>query len=130
MSGAEPSERSARVAERIRQVLMELLLRGEVRDPIAASLSITHVRISPDLRHARVYLRLLSLDSATGDSPKMAVAALKRAAGFLRRRIGQEVRLKYTPTLEFFWDEQVDEATRMERLLAEVRKDEGWEPQS
>ena len=102
--------------------LMELFLRGAVRDPNAADSCVTDVKVSDDLSHARVYVRLLR-DPITPEAQKRAVEALNRAAGFLRRELSSRLNLKYQPDLRFFWDEGVDQAVRIETLLSEIERE-------
>ena len=113
--------RADRVAERIRSELMELLLRGSVRDPAARDVVVSAVRMTDDLSIARVYVRVLEeIDSARQEA---VVDALVRASGFLRREIGQSLQLRHVPTLEFFWDDVVDSALRIESILDEIREE-------
>jgi ribosome-binding factor A len=120
MSGT--GRRAERVAERIRAELMALLVRGGVRDPSAADAYVTAVQVSDDLRHARVYVRLLRAETTEAEQ-RAAVAALSRAAGFLRRELAPALRLKYQPELRFFWDDNVDRAARVETLLSEIERE-------
>jgi len=112
--------RTARVAERVRIELAELLQRGELRDPRTRDVIISGVRVTPDLQMARVYVRLLT-DDPNRHEPLVDV--LNRAAGFLRRQLGKRLDLRRSPELEFFWDESVDRALRMEALFDELRDD-------
>lgn len=112
--------RAERVAERIRIELMDLLVRGVVRDPQAADCFVTAVRMSDDLRSARIWVRKLSAE-LDEDGRNQAVAALNRAAGFLRRELAPRLRLKHQPELRFVWDEGAERAARIEELLAEDR---------
>jgi ribosome-binding factor A len=113
--------RADRVAERIRSELMELLLRGSVRDPAARDVVVSAVRMTDDLSIARIYVRVLEeIDSARQEA---VVEALGRASGFLRREIGQRLQLRHVPTLEFFWDDVVDSALRIESILDEIREE-------
>ena len=118
-----PTKRSVRVAARVHEVLMEMLLRGEIRDRHAQGALISRVEMSDDLRHTRVYLRLLD-----GNAPPRRrdalVRAMNAAKGFVRRELGARLELKYTPDLVFFWDEGVDRVLRVEQLLEEIRADE------
>jgi ribosome-binding factor A len=117
--GEASSRRADRVAERIKAELMELLLRGVVRDPEARDACVTAVKVSDDLRHAVVYVRLLR--SEVSEAARVAaVAALNRAAGFLRRELAPRLRLKHQPELRFFWDDDLDRAARIEALLSEI----------
>jgi ribosome-binding factor A len=110
------------VAERIKAELMELLLRGVVRDPAAADCYVSAVEVSDDLRHARVYLRLLRM-GVDDAARRRAVEALQRASGFLRRELAPRLRMKYQPELRFEWDEGVDRAARIEELLSEIERE-------
>ena len=112
-------KRAVRVAERVQKELMDLLLRGAVRDPDAQDVTITDVHVTDDLRLARINIRLLEADPDRRRRDG-AVAALKRARGFLRRELGRRLTMKHTPELTFFWDEGLDRAIRVQALLAEI----------
>lgn len=111
------SERAVRVGDQLRADLMSLLLRGKVRDPGARDVVITAVKMSPDLQHARVFIR--TLGEADERRQERAVDALERASGYLRRAAG-DLGLRRTPSLSFSWDEAVDQGTRIESLLEEI----------
>lgn len=113
-------KRADRVAERVRAELMDLLLRGKVRDPGARDVFVSDVQVSDDLSHAHVYLRLL-VPEASDRRKEAAVRAMDRAAGFLRSHIASRLEAKRVPELAFHWDEVVDQARRIETLLDEVR---------
>jgi ribosome-binding factor A len=113
--------RADRVSERIRSELMELLLRGSVRDPAAKDVVVSAVRMTDDLSIARVYVRVL--DEIGSDRQDAVVDALGRASGFLRREIGQRLQLRHVPSLEFYWDDVVDSALRIESILDEIREE-------
>jgi ribosome-binding factor A len=113
--------RADRVSERIRSELMELLLRGSVRDPAAKDVVVSAVRMTDDLSIARVYVRVL--DEIGSDRQDTVVDALGRASGFLRREIGQRLQLRHVPSLEFYWDDVVDSALRIESILDEIREE-------
>lgn len=106
--------RQLRVGEEIRHCLAEILGRGELHDPALAgvSLTVTEVRISPDLRNATAFV----LPFGGGDIDA-ALAALGRAAPYLRGRIGKQLRLRYSPTMSFRRDPSFDEATRIDTIL-------------
>jgi len=129
------ANRPARVAERVKQELMALLLKGDLRDPGAGGVYVSSVRVTADLQLARVYIRLT--DGAASEARKAAaVRAMKRAAGYLRRQLAPGLKLRHLPELLFFWDEQVDRAARVEQLLDEIgrehreRAPEGSEPET
>jgi ribosome-binding factor A len=122
MSGATGGRRAERVAERIKAELMELLVRGTVRDPNAADCCVTGVHVSDDLSHARVYVRLVRAE-VSAEAPAQLVAALNRASGFLRRELAPVLKLKYQPELRFYWDEEIDRAARVEALLSDIARE-------
>lgn len=113
--------RADRVAERIRGELMELLLRGSVRDPAAKDVVVSAVWMTDDLSIARVYVRVL--EEIGSDRQDAVVDALGRASGYLRREIGQRLQLRHVPSLEFYWDDVVDSALRIESILEELREE-------
>src|ERR1700749_1922846 len=84
------------------------------------SVTITEVRMSPDLRHAHVFVEPLGGDKSSGHA-KAVVAALNRHARFLRGRLGHGIDMKFTPELKFQHDETFDEAERMARLFDDPR---------
>jgi len=116
-------KRADRVAERIKTELMELPVRGVVRDPNAADCCITAVKVSDDLSHARVYVRLLRAE--TPEPARLAlVRALNHAAGFLRRELAPRLAVRHQPERRFFLDENIDQAARIEALLSEIAAEE------
>lgn len=116
-----PSQRQLRAGEIIRHALAEIIAREEFRDPELADVLVTvgEVRCSPDLKRANVFVTPLGDD--TEDGRKRLAGALNRAAAFLRGRLGREIELKFTPELHFIADKSYDEATAIDRLLADPR---------
>lgn len=114
------------MAERLRSELMELLMRGDVRDPAVRDAIVTSVRVSADLRHARIYVRLLDPD-APETRRKALLAGLSRAGSFIRRELSPRLQLKYQPALKFFWDDGLDHANRVEELLQDIHRESGEE---
>ena len=102
------ASRASRVGDQIRAELAELLVR-EVHDPGIGFLTITRVGVTPDLQQARVYYTTLGDEKARRESSR----ALGRATPFLRRQIGQRLRLKRVPELEFFFDESIEKGNRI-----------------
>ncbi|MDA8253830.1 MAG: 30S ribosome-binding factor RbfA [Rhodospirillales bacterium] len=117
-----PSQRQLRVAEEIRHLLAGIFARGEVRDPDLAgvSLTVTEVRISPDLRQATAFVTRLGRSDVAEKLP-----ALRHAAPFLRREVARGLRLRYAPELSFLADTSIDYAMHVDELLhrPEVRRD-------
>ncbi len=111
--GKAATQRQLRVGEMIRHALADILLRGEIADPdLSQPITVTEVRLSPDLRHATVYVRPFGAGDAA-----VLVAALKRHHRFLRGELARRVEMKYLPDLVFRIDESFDEAERIEALL-------------
>lgn len=128
MAARAPSQRQLRVGEEIRHVLAQVMQRGELRDPALAGVSVTisEVRVSPDLKNATCFVTPLGASAGRGDaSEEEVVRALRRAAAFLRGQVAREVRLKFTPALRFRIDDSFDEAARIDELLKrpEVARD-------
>jgi len=102
-----------RVDEAIREVLSDALQGSDLSDPRIGFVTVTDVKTSADLRHARVYVTVLGGQ----DERKASLAGLQSAHGVLQRRVNRELRMKRTPTLEFHYDDTTDRAMRMEELL-------------
>ena len=107
--------RPERVADQIRGELASLLTR-EVHDPGVGFVTLTRVRVTPDLQQAHVYYTALGDEKSRRDTER----ALARATGFLRRQIGARLRLKRTPELTFHYDESIAGQDRIEQLLSEI----------
>lgn len=116
-----PETRSVRllkVGEQVRHILSELLTRQEVHDDVlsAYSVSVTEVRMSPELRHATVYVKAL-----LGKDEDVVLKALRTNTAFFQREVAQRLRLKYAAKLKFLPDESFDEASRIEQLLSDPK---------
>tara|TARA_R110000824_G_scaffold45738_1_gene132120 strand:- start:2641 stop:3051 length:411 start_codon:yes stop_codon:yes gene_type:complete len=108
------SVRLLRVGEQVRHILSELLMRGEVHDAVLTShsVSVTEVRMSPDLRHATVFVKpLLGADEAD------VLKALKTNTAFFQKEVAKRVQMKYAAKLKFLSDESFDTAEHIESLL-------------
>jgi len=117
------STRPSRVGDQLRAEISDLLAR-EVHDPGIGFLTVTQVRVTPDLQVARVYYTTLGDERARKDTAR----ALGRALPFLRRQLGRRLRLKRVPLLEFFFDESVERGDRIERILNELSAERGESP--
>lgn len=108
------SVRLLRVGEQVRHAIAEILMRGEVHDDVLAShsVSITEVRLSPDLRHATVFVKALG-----GVDEAEVLTALKRHVRYLRGEVARRLSTKYAPDLKFLPDESFDEGARIDALL-------------
>ena len=114
--------RLLRVGEQVRHALSDILMRGEVHDEVLAahSVSVTEVRMSPDLRHATVFVKPL-----LGADEDEVLAALRRNLRYLRGEVARRVNTKYAADLKFLADESFDEGSHIDRLLRseEVARD-------
>ena len=110
----QQSVRVLKVGERVRHILSELLARGEAHDEVltAHSVSVTEVRMTPDLRNAKAYVKPL-----LGEDEAAVLKALRTNTAFFQREVAQRLGLKFAPRLNFQPDESFDEAERIERLL-------------
>lgn len=121
-SGGAPSQRQLRVGELIRRTLAEILQRGETGDPEldAVSITVSEVRVSPDLRHATAYVMPLGGENAEG-----VVEALNRNRGQIRRVVSSGLTLKHSPEIGFAVDATFEQAERTRLLLESeaVRRD-------
>ena len=115
-------KRSARVATMLVKELAWLLAR-EIRDPRAAFVTVTRVKLTDDLRTARVFIRLIK-DGDLPERRREALLGLSRAAGLLRKEVSQRLRLRVAPELSFEYDDGQDDRMRIEALLEEVRAEE------
>ncbi|WP_324749296.1 30S ribosome-binding factor RbfA [Sphingomonas sp. LY54] len=108
------SVRLLRVGEQVRHALSDVLARGDVHDDVLAShpVSVTEVRMSPDLRHATVFVKpLLGADEA------QVIAALKKNVRYLRGEVSRRVNTKYAAMLKFLPDESFDEGSHIDKIL-------------
>jgi ribosome-binding factor A len=112
--------RPDRVGDQIRQELSELLARGEVHDPGIGFITLTRVQVSPDLQLARVFYTMLGDDKARQETAR----ALERATPFFRRRVGDRLRLRRVPVVEFRFDESIAHQDRIEQILRDLHEEE------
>jgi ribosome-binding factor A len=112
------SVRLLRVGEQVRHILSELLMRGEVHDELltATSVSVTEVRMSPDLRHATVFVKPL-----LGANEADVLKALKTNTAYFQKEVAKRVKMKYAARLKFLADESFDEAAHIENLLSDPK---------
>jgi ribosome-binding factor A len=117
-----PSQRQLRAGELVRHALVEIMREEDLDDPAlsGAPVTITEVRVSPDLRHAVCFIQPLG-----GENAPEVVAAMNRASKFFRGRLGRMIDLRATPELKFLHDETFDAADKMGRLFDDpkVRQD-------
>jgi ribosome-binding factor A len=117
-SSETQSVRTLRVGEQVRHVLSEILQRGDVHDETLAKhlVSVTEVRMSPDLRHATVFVKPL-----LGRDEEAVFKALRTNTAYLQREVARRVKMKYAAKLKFLADESFDEGGHIEALLRDPR---------
>lgn len=110
----EKSVRTLRVGEQVRHILSEVLQRGDVHDETLARhmVSVTEVRMSPDLRHATVFVKPL-----LGKDEDAVLKALRTNTAYLQREVASRVQMKYAAKLKFLADESFDEGSHIDALL-------------
>ena len=113
-----PSVRVLRVGEQVRHILSEILQRGDVHDDVLAKhpVSVTEVRMSPDLRHATVFVKPL-----LGRDEEAVIKALRTNTAYLQREVAHRIRMKYAAKLKFLPDESFDEASHIDKLLRDPK---------
>ncbi len=112
------SVRVLRVGEQVRHILSEILQRGDVHDEVLAKhmVSVTEVRMSPDLRHATVFVKPL-----LGKDEEAVLKALRTNTAFLQREVAHRVKMKYAAKLKFLADESFDEGSHIDKLLRDPK---------
>lgn len=113
-----PTQRQLRAGELVRHALVEILREEEINDPALAGIpvTVTEVRVNPDLRHATVYVEPLG-----GENADVVVKALNKHSKFVRGHLGRMIDMRFTPDLHFRHDETFNEAARMARLFDDPR---------
>ena len=115
--------RPERVADQLRQELAELIAR-QVHDPGIGFVTITQVKVTPDLQQARVYYTTIGDDKVRRETKR----ALERATPFLRRQLGRRLRLRHVPELSFFYDESIERQDRIERIILDIQAERAEHP--
>ena len=113
-----PGKRARRVGDAILREIAQLLL-FRVRDPRVKGVTLTGIRLSDDLKHAKVYYSVMGEE----DEVKVAQAGLDSAKGFIKREIGMRMELRYVPDIIFVFDPSLRWSSRIDELLEEIRGD-------
>ena len=115
--------RQRRLGELLKKEISDLVLRG-IKDPRIGFVSITSVVLTADLRHAKVLVSVLGSEHER----KASLAGLRSAAGFIRRELGQRLRLRYVPEIKIVYDDSIEQGTRIISLIDSVVKKEDSAP--
>lgn len=113
---AKDFPRTRRIGEQLQRELAELI-RDELNDPRVGMVTVSAVEVTRDLAHAKVFVAVLGADAQQTDE---TVTALKSAAGFLRKLLGQRLRLRTVPALHFHYDDSFDRGARLSQLINEA----------
>ncbi len=114
--------RPERVGQEIQAAVAEMLTRGDIHDPRIGYITITGVKVSPDLRVARIYYSMIG----TEEEKARTQEGLDAAKGYVRREVTSKVKLRVSPEVFFTFDGSLEEGDKIERLLKEVKAKEGW----
>ena len=120
------THRPDRVGDQIRQEISELLSRGAVHDPGIGFITVTRVKVSPDLQVARVFYTSMGDPKQRRETEK----ALDRATPFFRRQVGSRLNLRRVPELEFRFDESIGHQDRIEQILRDLHEEEAQRPRT
>ena len=109
-----------RISEEVRREV-DRIIREDLNDPrITGTFSVTHADVTRDLRHAKIYVSVLEDDKREG-----MMAALKKASGFIRRELGRNIIIRYSPELTFVSDENIAYGVHIAKVLADAQRTEG-----
>ncbi|MDZ7289102.1 MAG: 30S ribosome-binding factor RbfA [candidate division KSB1 bacterium] len=112
-------KRAARVAELLREVISEIIT-TQLKDPAVGRVTITRVKLSDDLKNARVYFSMLGNEQQR----RSTIEGLKRATGFVRAATARKISLRHAPDLQFFYDDTLDYVENIENLLRKIHENE------
>ena len=116
------SIRPERVAQEIQAAVADILTRGMINDPRVGFITITGVKVSPDLSVAQVFYSMIGDEQQKAETQ----AGLDAAKGFVRREVTKKVKLRISPEVFFTFDPSLEEGDKIEKLLKEVKSKEGW----
>lgn len=114
------SKRILQVGEQIREHIAMMLIRGELSDPRLKNITINAVKVSPDLQLAKVYYSVMG----TAAEREAVDKGLRQASGFIRRSLGDTLKMRYTPVINFFFDESIERAARISELIETVKQED------
>jgi ribosome-binding factor A len=125
-SSNEPSQRQLRVGEQLRHIIAETMQRGHFHNEVlmnAGRITVTEVRVSPDLKHATAYVMALG-----GENMDDIIPALNEAAPMFQKEIGRQNTMKFTPRIKFVADESFAAGERIESVLRDINQDKNGAP--
>ncbi len=114
-------KRADRVGDSILREIASMVQRGDIRDPRIGFITITHVKLSADLKEARVYFSQLGTEEEKANSAQ----GLESAVGYIRRTLGHRLKLRSVPNIRFYFDDTLEYAEHIDELLHEIKKEDG-----
>lgn len=113
--------RASRISEEIKKVISDVI-KNELKDPrIAPLTSVTHVEVSRDLRHAKVYISVYGTDEEKNNT----IEALRKASGYLRKEIGRRIKIFYTPEIDIELDKSIETGIHIAKLIDNLKNEVG-----
>jgi len=116
---SKTSKRLLQVAEDIREFVANMFAHGEIRDPRVQGLTIHHVKITPDLRIAKIYY--ITPNDA---NHKDVESALKHLSGYVRKALGKQLLLRHIPEIHFYYDDNMDHSIKINALISKIHQDD------
>jgi len=113
-------KRADRVAMELQKALGQMLIEGVIKDPRLQTVSFTNVKLSDDLRNAKVYYSQIGDEGQLKETER----ALKRSVGFIRSEVGHRLKLRYVPDIRFYFDASLERGARIAQLLEQAHVDE------
>ncbi|MFQ5736555.1 MAG: 30S ribosome-binding factor RbfA [Thermodesulfobacteriota bacterium] len=113
--------RSDRVGDLIKEEIASMIMRGDIKDPRIGFVTITHVKLSPDLKDAKVYFSQLGTDKQKEKSR----TGLNNAGGYIRRALAKRLDLRHIPSVTFFFDDSLEYSEHIEKVLKEIKEGDG-----
>jgi len=111
-------KRSDRVADLVREEIASMILHGEIKDPRVGFVTITVVKMTPDLKEAKVYFSRIG----GPEEKRHSVEGLTSAGGYIRRNLAKRLNLKHIPSLSFFFDETLEYAEHIDEVLEKIKR--------
>ena len=115
-------KRPLRVADRIKEEIASMLLRG-LKDPRLKMVNVTHAKVTDDLRHAKVYFRVMRQSYDLDE----ILRGLKSASGFIRRELKESIKIKFIPELQFLYDDSLESGEKIENLFKKIKNESSEE---
>lgn len=113
--------RAERVGDLIQHEVANMILHGEIKDPRIGFVTITHVKLTPDLKDAKVYFSQIG----TAKEKEKSRAGLNNSSGYIRRALAKRLDLRHIPAIEFFFDDSLEYSEHIEQVLKDLKEDGG-----